>query len=123
MFTNGPSVFIPRVFPIALNGPTRSWKGGIDAHEWAQCFTPEIVSNCFERAHRIMQRRHQYLRIGHAPVGPFKAVESIFGIELLAHPRTSMSALHSPVGPFKAVGNILERNLLGPSENIDASFP
>ena len=36
---------------------------------------------------------------------------------------TTMSSFRAPVGPFKVVGNILEKKLLGPSVNIEATFP
>jgi len=34
-----------------------------------------------------------------------------------------MSFFHAPVGPFKVVGDVLEKKLLGPSVNIEATFP
>jgi hypothetical protein len=52
-----------------------------------------------------------------------KRSETHLGRNYWAHSGTSIPYLHAPVGSFKVVGHILRKKLLGPSVNIDATFP
>jgi len=58
---DGPSSFLSKTFPIALNGATGACKAGIDVYEWA----------C-RQAHQCMQKLASMLMNG--PVVFFKNV-------------------------------------------------